>query len=72
MLDTEASSATLGKTAGKDAEHNKPTYVSVMSVNEARQFADELRREALQALAEFDDKALRLRQIADFIVLRKF
>jgi farnesyl diphosphate synthase len=72
VLDTEASTSTLGKTAGKDARHNKPTYVSVMSVSEARGFADELRREALAALADFGDRALRLRQIADFILLRKF
>jgi farnesyl diphosphate synthase len=72
VLDTEASTATLGKTAGKDAEHNKPTYVSLMSVTDAKRFADELRCEALAALADFGDAALRLRQIADFIVLRKF
>ena len=72
VLDTEATTATLGKTAGKDAQHNKPTYVSVLGVTEARKLAGELRRDALAALDGFGERALRLRQLADFIVLRKF
>lgn len=72
VLDTEATTATLGKTAGKDAQHNKPTYVSVLGVTEAKKLADELRRDALAALDGFGERALRLRQLADFIVLRKF
>jgi farnesyl diphosphate synthase len=72
VLDAEASTATLGKTAGKDAERNKPTYVSAMGIAESRAFAEDLRRQALAALAEFGERALRLRQLADFIVLRKF
>ena len=72
VLDAEASTATLGKTAGKDAEQNKPTYVSTMGVTESKAFAEELRQQALAALDGFGDRALRLRQLADFIVLRKF
>jgi farnesyl diphosphate synthase len=72
VLDTEATTATLGKTAGKDARHNKPTYVSVLGVAEARRLAGDLRRDALAALDAFGERALRLRQLADFIVLRKF
>jgi farnesyl diphosphate synthase len=72
VLDTDATTATLGKTAGKDAQHNKPTYVSVMGVAEAKDLAGDLRREALAALEGFGERALRLRQLADFIVLRKF
>ncbi|MBI4194979.1 MAG: polyprenyl synthetase family protein [Betaproteobacteria bacterium] len=72
VLDAEASTATLGKTAGKDAQQDKATYVSVMGVAESRSLAGELRQEALKALEEFGDQALRLRQLADFIVLRKF
>ena len=72
VLDIEASTSTLGKTAGKDAEDDKPTYVSVLGVAEAKKLADELRRDALAALEMFGDNALRLRQLADFIVLRKF
>ncbi len=50
LLDAQADTATLGKTAGKDARQNKPTYVSVLGVSRAREFADELRGEALLAL----------------------
>jgi farnesyl diphosphate synthase len=72
VLDAEGSTATLGKTAGKDARHNKPTYVSAIGVQRARELAQELRHNALDALAGFGDRALRLRQLGDFIVLRKF
>jgi farnesyl diphosphate synthase len=72
VLDAEAPTATLGKTAGKDAQQGKPTYVSAMGVARSREFAEELRQDALRALEDFDDRGQRLRQLADFIVLRKF
>jgi farnesyl diphosphate synthase len=72
VLDCEADTATLGKTAGKDAENGKPTYVSLLGIQDARAMAQRLHREALEALAEFGDSAQRLRELADFIVLRKF
>ena len=72
VLDAEASSATLGKTAGKDSKQGKPTYVSAMGVAGARRFAEELRGGAHAALATLGERAQRLRQLADFVVLRKF
>jgi farnesyl diphosphate synthase len=72
VLDAESSTATLGKTAGKDAEANKPTYVSILGANAARAFAADLHRDALQSLEVFGARAERLRQIADFIVKRQF
>ena len=72
VLDSEADTVTLGKTAGKDAEQGKPTYVTLLGVQAARQMAKELHRDALDALTEFGDGARRLRELADFIVLRKF
>jgi farnesyl diphosphate synthase len=72
VLDAESSTATLGKTAGKDAEANKPTYVTILGVNAARTFAADLHRDALQSLEAFGARAERLRQIADFIVKRQF
>jgi farnesyl diphosphate synthase len=72
VLDAEASTATLGKTAGKDSRQGKPTYVSAMGVARARAHAEELRAGAHAALDGFCARALRLRQLADFIVLRKF
>jgi len=72
MLDQESSTATLGKTAGKDAANNKPTYVSLLGLARAKALAEELRKEAQAALAEMGGGARRLAELADFIVLRKF
>ncbi len=72
VLDAEASTATLGKTAGKDAENNKPTYVSILGIREARALAEKLQSDADQVLHEFGDAAIRLRQVTDFIIKRKF
>jgi len=50
ILDVTADSATLGKTAGKDAQHDKPTYVSVIGLERSRSYAGELLDQALTAL----------------------
>jgi farnesyl diphosphate synthase len=71
VLDATADSATLGKTAGKDAADNKPTYVSILGLAPSRALAETLRLEAHAALAPFGEKALRLRELADLIVQRK-
>jgi len=72
ILDCTASTATLGKTAGKDAAADKPTYVSLMGIERAREFADDLRTQALEALAVFGDRGQRLTELTDFITHRKF
>jgi len=51
ILDVTADSATLGKTAGKDALHDKPTYVSLLGLDRARAYAGELLEQARAALA---------------------
>jgi farnesyl diphosphate synthase len=51
ILDVTQASEVLGKTAGKDQDHNKPTYVSVLGLAAARRHADELRVSAHEALA---------------------
>jgi len=51
ILDVEGTSDALGKTAGKDAQQNKPTYVSVIGLEPAKARALALRTEALEALA---------------------
>jgi farnesyl diphosphate synthase len=71
VLDATADSATLGKTAGKDAADNKPTYVSILGLAPSRALAEKLRLDAHAALAPFGEKALRLRELADLIVQRK-
>jgi len=72
VLDQEGSTATLGKTAGKDAANNKPTYVSVLGGARARALAEELRLEAESALRAFGAASGRLAELADFVVLRRF
>jgi farnesyl diphosphate synthase len=71
-LDAEASTATLGKTAGKDAAQGKPTYVSIMGLARAKALAEELRADAHAALVRAGGRTTRLGELADFIVRRKF
>lgn len=72
ILDAESNTATLGKTAGKDARSDKPTYVSAIGVAASKTLADELRADAMQALEPFGTRAARLAQLADYIVMREF
>jgi len=70
LLDVQGDSATLGKTAGKDAMQHKPTYVSALGEVRARELAHDLRSEALAALVSLGPEAARLRELTDFIVMR--
>jgi farnesyl diphosphate synthase len=72
ILDAEADTATLGKTAGKDAEANKPTYVTILGLSRARNLAKELHENAIEHLAPFGNQAQRLVQLAEFITRRSF
>ena len=72
ILDCTASTATLGKTAGKDAANDKPTYVSLLGLAGARDLAGALRDEAMQALDHLGAGTQRLRDLTDFIVRRDF
>jgi geranylgeranyl diphosphate synthase type II len=71
VLDVEESSEALGKTAGKDQVQQKVTFPAVYGLAQSREMAEEERLAAHVALRIFDDRAERLRQIADFIVHRK-
>jgi farnesyl diphosphate synthase len=71
ILDATADSVTLGKTAGKDAADNKPTYVSLLGLEASRQLADQLCHDAHQALTIFGESAQHLHDLADLIVQRK-
>jgi farnesyl diphosphate synthase len=72
ILDVEGDSSILGKTAGKDANNNKPTYVTLLGLEAAKTYAKQLHDEALVALKPFSTQALRLKQLADFIMHRRF
>jgi farnesyl diphosphate synthase len=72
ILDVTQESGTLGKTAGKDAHHDKPTYVSLLGLERARAHAMELRDEAHAALAKSGlTDAAKLALLADRIVERE-
>ena len=71
VLDATADSATLGKTAGKDAAANKPTYVSILGLAASQALAERLCADAQAALAPFGAGAQRLRELANLIVQRK-
>jgi geranylgeranyl diphosphate synthase type II len=71
ILDIEASSEALGKTAGKDLQQQKITFPAVYGLAESKRMAEEERQKAHAALARFGDRAVRLNEIADLIVDRK-
>ena len=70
ILDVTADTAQLGKTPGKDAAANKPTYVSLMGLEGAQAFAHQLHAQAVKAIEPFGPSADLLTGLADFIVLR--
>ena len=72
ILDVEADTSTLGKTAGKDANSNKPTYVTILGLDVAKQHAQHLYANAIIALSPFGASAHRLKELADFIMQRSF
>jgi len=71
VLDARGTTASLGKTAGKDAAHGKRTYVSVYGLAEAENRARAELNAALTAIVAFDGKADALRDLARFCVERQ-
>jgi geranylgeranyl diphosphate synthase, type II len=71
VLDVEQSSEELGKTAGKDAKQKKITFPAVYGLERSREMAEQERLAAHLALRSLDERAERLREIADWIVHRK-
>jgi farnesyl diphosphate synthase len=72
ILDAEADTETLGKTAGKDAQYNKSTYVTILGLPAAKNLADELHANAMAALSFYGREADLLRHLAKFITHRSF
>ena len=72
ILDVTSDTATLGKQQGADIAHNKPTYVSLLGLDQAKTKAQDLYQEALKALEPFGDSARELQQLAAYIVGRHY
>src|SRR5438128_5745082 len=71
LLDVEESSAALGKTAGKDMAQKKATYPAVFGLERSHQIAQELTSRATGELEPYGERASRLRDIAEYLVLRR-
>lgn len=72
ILDVLSDTGTLGKQQGADIARDKPTYPALLGLEQAQALALQLRNEALLALEPFGPSASRLRQLADYIVQRRF
>ena len=71
ILDVEESSAALGKTAGKDQAQRKATYPAVYGLDKSHAIAHELAEKAVGELSAYGERASRLRELADYLVLRR-
>jgi geranylgeranyl diphosphate synthase type II len=70
ILDVSQSTATLGKTAGKDVEAGKATYPSIVGLEKSRRIAKKLTNRAFEALQPFRGRAAALAGLAEFILKR--
>lgn len=71
VLDLKGDAAKLGKPIGSDLKHDKATYPSIIGIEQSEELAKKTMNDALDAIADFDDKAGPLRQIARFVVERE-
>jgi farnesyl diphosphate synthase len=72
ILDEESDTATLGKTQGKDKDHNKPTYPALLGLTGAKEKAQQLHESALESLSSFGDEASLLRALSLYIIQRDY
>jgi geranylgeranyl diphosphate synthase type II len=71
ILDVEESSAALGKTAGKDIAQQKATYPAIHGLQRSHEIANDLAGKAIAELAPYREGASRLREIAEYLVIRR-
>ncbi|KEQ16886.1 (2E,6E)-farnesyl diphosphate synthase [Endozoicomonas numazuensis] len=70
ILDVTADTEVLGKQQGADLALDKPTYVSLMGLDGARELAGSLCQQAIHSLESFGDRAKILRQMAEYVIQR--
>ena len=71
ILDIQADTKTLGKPQGSDAAQNKPTYPSIVGVEQANKIANNLLQQALDEIKHLDHRADNLRAVSNYMVTRK-
>jgi geranylgeranyl diphosphate synthase, type II len=71
ILDVEESSAALGKTAGKDIAQQKATYPAIHGLQRSHEIAHDLAGKAIAELAPYNEAASRLKEIAEYLVIRR-
>ena len=71
ILDIIADTEVLGKTAGKDQQVDKSTYPALLGLEQAKEYAESLHNQAVNALAYFGDDATELLKITQFLLNRK-
>jgi farnesyl diphosphate synthase len=71
ILDVTTDTATLGKTAGKDADQQKPTFVSLLGLDKSRAYADKLLQQALDALQNTGLQNTRALQSLAYMVVHR-
>lgn len=72
ILDVIGEREVLGKDTGSDASKNKPTYVSIIGLDESRKMLESLTAEAKNCIEGFGDRALFLKQLTDYLMVREF
>lgn len=72
LLDIEGDTTVIGKPQGSDQARGKPTYPSLMGVEQARQYLAGLLSNALTSLESFGSEADPLRAMADYVVARTY
>jgi geranylgeranyl diphosphate synthase type II len=71
ILDATKTTEEIGKTAGKDERVHKATYPSILGMTKARLEADRFTRAAHRAIRNFGSRGSRLRQLADYLLIRQ-
>jgi len=71
ILDIIGDTAVIGKTQGADINANKATYPALLGLEAAQTYADDLHKKTISALEDIGKNTNRLREIADFIILRQ-
>ena len=70
ILDVEGESSVIGKTAGKDAAADKPTFSTIIGLDASRARLAELVGEALAALTPFGERGVLLHELAHYAAQR--